>query len=45
MYNYDFMTPLIIWALIGMTFGSWKIIELIIDAILWACQHISIAIH
>ena len=45
MYNYDFITPLIIWALIGMTFGSWKIIELIIDIMLWACQHISIAIH
>jgi len=41
MYNYDFMTPILIWALIGMTFGSWKIIELIV----WACQHISIAIH
>lgn len=41
MYDYDFMTPLMVFALIGMTFGVWKIIEII----LWVLSHVTITIH
>jgi hypothetical protein len=40
MYNFD-LGPLCIWALIGLTLGTWKIVEIII----WLFKHVSITIH
>ena len=38
-YNFN-LTPLFVLAFIGLTFGTWKIVEIII----WIFRHVQIAI-
>lgn len=40
MYNFD-LKPLFIWAIIGLTLGMWKIVEIII----WLVKHVRITIN
>jgi hypothetical protein len=39
MFNLD-LRPLIVLAVIGITFGLWKLIELLIELVIWLCKHI-----